>query len=88
MNENVRSIAQVAKIDHRETVASGLEGLADDIRSGKVRFTAERCVIVLSARGAAGCDDFRMTYFGADASMAELVGLLELAKLQTAVPGG
>lgn len=88
MNEKVRSIGPVAKIDHRETIASGLEYLADEIRNGQVRFVAERCVIVLSARGAARGDDFCMTYYGADSSTAELVGLLELAKLQTAVPDG
>jgi len=84
MSQNVRPLGKVATIDHAATIAAGLEYVAGEIRAGRFPFRVERCIVVVSGRCQSSGDDIAMTYLGADASTAEVVGMLEMAKLQAA----
>lgn len=85
MSDNVRAIAPAAKIDHAANIAAGLEQVAAEIRAGSFKFNPDLCVCVVACRSGR-FDDFAMAFHGADSSTAELVGLLELAKLAAAAP--
>ena len=85
---NVRSLAGVAAVDHASRVADGLEGLAAQIRAGRFRFEVLRGVVVLGGRSPGPADDFDTSFFGAEASVFEVVGLLEMAKLGATQPDG
>lgn len=78
----VRSIAPVASIDHAESIASGLEQIAADIRAGKLPVHPKRAHICLSGSDGKDYDAVASLYFGADCSLAEVLGMLELAKLE------
>jgi hypothetical protein len=77
-----RPFGIVPKVDHAEGIAHSLERLAADIRAGVTPVEPIRCLVIL-AGGGAGADDVGMTFLGAEASPAEVIGLLELAKIQT-----
>jgi len=76
----VRALGVVPKVDHSESIAASLERLANDIRAGVTPIAPIRCLVVLGG-AASGADDVGMTFFGAEASTAEVVGMLELAKI-------
>lgn len=78
----VRSIATVASIDHAELIASGLEQIAADIRAGKLPVKPRRAHICLSGPDGKNHDGVASLYFGADSSLAEVLGMLELAKIE------
>lgn len=81
MSQTVRSIGT---IDHAAKIATSLEHLAGEIRAGRFPWRVERCAIVLSGRKAGGGDEVAMTYLGADASTAEVIGMLTLAQIEMA----
>lgn len=78
----VRSIAPVASIDHAESIACGLEQIAADIRAGKLPVHPKRAHITLSGPDGKDHDGVASLYFGADCSLAEVLGMLELAKME------
>lgn len=78
----VRRIAAIASIDHAESIASGLEQIAADIRAGKLPVHPKRAHICLSGPDGKDHDSVASLYFGADCSLAEVLGMLELAKLE------
>lgn len=88
MSDNVTAIGTVPKIDHAERIAAGMEQIAADIRKGQFAFDPTRCVIIVSGRAAHRADDFAVAFFGAETGTAEVVGMLELAKLQAAEADG
>ncbi len=88
MNANVSQLGAVPKIDNAERIAAGLEQIAGEIRRGEFAFDPSRCVIIVSGRAVQRADDFAIAFFGTDASTAEVVGMLELAKLQAAEGDG
>lgn len=75
-------IGSVPKADQAGRIAAGLERLIVDIRAGTFLLDPSCCVIVLQGRVAHLGDDFAVASFGAKTGIAEMVGLLELAKLQ------
>lgn len=78
----VRSIAPVATIDHAESIACGLEIIAADIRAGKLPVHPKRAHLCLSGPDGKDHDSVASLYFGADCSLAEMLGMLELAKIE------
>lgn len=77
-----RHLAAVATIDHAAQVAAGLEQVARDIREGKFPVAVRRCLVIVSGPDGASLDGVGMMHFGAETSLAETVGLLELAKIE------
>lgn len=65
-------------------IAEGLEEIARAIRAGEVK--PHRAFVVMTVKQA-GQDSVGGQYFGADASMTEIVGMLELAKNNAIVQG-
>lgn len=83
----IRSLSSVARIDAATLVADGLERVARDLRDCKLPLDVRRCLIVLSEPDGRDHDGIAMIHFGIEASMAETVGVLELAKLQAMEAG-
>ncbi len=87
MNSNVRGLTSVPRINPAEQIAAGLEEIAREVRAGSFPFPITRCLIVVSGPDAGRTDNVGLTFFGADCSLAETVGLLELAKFQAMEEG-
>jgi hypothetical protein len=79
---SARTLGIVPKVDHAESIAASLERMAADIRADALPVNPIRCLVILGG-ATSGADDIAATFFGADASTAEVVGMLELAKIQT-----
>ncbi|HZF99057.1 MAG TPA: hypothetical protein VEY92_12615 [Pseudoxanthomonas sp.] len=88
MNANVSQLGAVPKIDHAERITAGLEQIAGEIRRSECAFDPLRCVSIVYGRAVQWADDFAIAFFGSDAGTAEVVGMLELAKLQAAEADG
>ena len=80
MNDNIRALGTVPKIDHVELIASGLEQLAAQVSAGQLPIVPSRAFITFAARDA-GMDGVCSAFYGAEANLAETVGMLELAKI-------
>lgn len=88
--DNVRNIASVVREDYPERVAAGLERVAAQIRNGEMPYMTMRAIVVLAGRGhGPGITDVVDPHFiGPETSVYEVLGILELAKLQEAQPDG
>lgn len=81
MSGPVRSIASAPRIDPAESIAAALESIARQIRTGGLAVHPSHCVIALMGRDGDE-DDVAATYFGAGSGAAQVLGMLELAKMQ------
>lgn len=78
-----RAISPVSTIDPVGLVVDGLETLARDMREGKFPVPVRRVVVVVSGPSESpGEDGVGLCFFGAEASLITVVGMLELAKAQ------
>lgn len=76
------SLKAVNPFDHAERIAVGLETLAADIRYGRLPQGVRKCLVVVTGPDALGPDALALCYYGAEASLAESLGMLELAKYE------
>lgn len=79
---DVRKLASIASINHAAMVADGLELIASEIRAGKFSVPVRRCLLIVSGPDGMTMDGVGLIHFGADTSLAETVGLLEIAKIE------
>lgn len=88
MNDKVATLSSLPKVDHAEQIAAGMEQIAGEIRRGELPCDPTRCVIILAGRDFECADDLAIATFGGGSSTPELVGLLELVKLNAAKLNG
>lgn len=71
------NVKEIKTTKPSESIAVGLREVAKQIEDGA---TATRAIIILVHSDRDG-DDHEMAFFGAAASTAEIVGILEIAKI-------
>lgn len=73
-------VTALARVNHAEQVAVGLERIAAQIRSGELPVETRRAVVVMAGADGHGRDNVAATFLGAEANAFEGVGMIELAK--------
>jgi hypothetical protein len=75
-------LQSVPTIDQADRIASALEYMAADIRAGRTPFGVRKCLVVVAGPDSLRADNVGLMHFGSESSMIEVVGMLELAKIQ------